>query len=1020
MNWCLKSFGLRGGIVVMAIIAALPAFGALVWSAVDAYRVRRDHALEHAHLQALSIADRIQDVIDATERSLAAMAKFDAADLMAKPRCGELLAAGAWIAGPDGKVICDFSGQSAIDRSDRPDFIDAVRTGKFSVGALRIAPISGSPVIPVSLPVFNDHGVLIAVIGTAISVDHASFIFRQYEFPPGAAVDLVARNGSVLLGWSIGADGSGEPTNVTARDTHSYLVAFPDLDSSSEALGPDGISYFTAVAHLPSGELAIVARYPAPSMLMPARKAALILGLAAIVALLTTIGVVAWATSFIVLRPIRRLTSVAASISGGDPAEQLASSKFVDDFALLARSFDDMADRIKMREKSIQSAESHLIDAIDSIPIAFSIWDADDRLVRVNREIHSADGGQYPIFVPGKKFSEIFERLLPFYSSLSSDEADSYATKRRMQREAGTGEPFEFQSADGHWYEFRERRMSDGGMVSTRIDVTGRKIGERERELERYILKLVSPDRSLQQVLVALCSTFEREVPSAKCIIICRDGKQMLHAAPSLPPLPESVIGDFVAVLMADIAISALEDAAGDEFIEKLTSNARNYFAQLDLKSFNPYPLFDYGGESTALVILCGSSPLIAHQRRLAARLAKLAEAAIMRTIAITALRNSEIHLKSIMENTAVGLFTFDQNMMVTSFNGAASTIFGIAREEITANSFLPLMQESSRGELSTLISEHLRTGRPVVDANYQIDGIRKGGSSFPIGLHIAEIPVGGECREFLATVHDATESKRAEARLRRGQKMEAVGQLTGGVAHEFNNLLAVILSDLEALNDGDLSDEDYNECLSSALGATRKGADVIHRLLTFSKRQTLRPGPVVVNDLVGNMAKLIGRNFGQAIAVDFRPGEDIGQVCVDAGQLESAIVNLAVNARDAMPTGGRISISTNLVDWNPKYDRTLSDLPRGVYVQISVCDTGVGMSPDIVARAIEPFFTTKEFGRGSGLGLSIAYGFASQSGGTVDIRSAVGHGTTVAILLPKELAAQELLPVQSLAELEM
>jgi signal transduction histidine kinase len=288
------------------------------------------------------------------------------------------------------------------------------------------------------------------------------------------------------------------------------------------------------------------------------------------------------------------------------------------------------------------------------------------------------------------------------------------------------------------------------------------------------------------------------------------------------------------------------------------------------------------------------------------------------------------------------------------------------------------------------------------------------------MGLHIAEIPVGGESREFLATIHDATESKRAEARLRRGQKMEAVGQLTGGVAHEFNNLLAVILSDLEALNDGDLSDDEYNECLSSALGATRKGADLIHRLLTFSKRQTLRPGPVVVNDLVGNLAKLIGRNFGKTIEIDFKPGKDTGEVYVDAGQLENAIVNLAVNARDAMPTGGRISISTALVDWDPKYDRTLSDLPSGVYVQISICDTGAGMPSDIVARAIEPFFTTKEFGRGSGLGLSIAYGFASQSGGTVDIRSAVGRGTTVAILLPKEPVAQHLLPFSTLAELEM
>ncbi|WP_244936469.1 ATP-binding protein [Methylobacterium currus] len=254
-----------------------------------------------------------------------------------------------------------------------------------------------------------------------------------------------------------------------------------------------------------------------------------------------------------------------------------------------------------------------------------------------------------------------------------------------------------------------------------------------------------------------------------------------------------------------------------------------------------------------------------------------------------------------------------------------------------------------------------------------------------------------------------------AEEQLRQSQKMEAVGQLTGGLAHDFNNLLAGISGSLELMNtrisQGRLTEID--KYMVAAQGATKRAAALTHRLLAFSRRQTLAPKGTDVNALVGGMLDLIQRTVGPGVQLEMAGPDDLWPALVDPSQLENALLNLCINARDAMPEGGRIVIETANRRIDPHAARR-QDMPDGEYLSLSVADTGTGMAPEVVAKAFDPFFTTKPLGRGTGLGLSMIYGFAKQSGGQVRIHSTVGEGTTVSIYLPRhggEAERDEALP---------
>ncbi|WP_458094282.1 PAS domain-containing protein [Roseomonas sp. WA12] len=247
----------------------------------------------------------------------------------------------------------------------------------------------------------------------------------------------------------------------------------------------------------------------------------------------------------------------------------------------------------------------------------------------------------------------------------------------------------------------------------------------------------------------------------------------------------------------------------------------------------------------------------------------------------------------------------------------------------------------------------------------------------------------------------------RAEEQLRQSQKMEAVGQLTGGLAHDFNNLLTGITGSLELLStriaQGRLKDVD--RYVNAAQGAAKRAAALTHRLLAFSRRQTLDPKPTDVNRLVSGMVDLVRRTVGPEIVVEVAEAGGLWTTLVDPPQLENALLNLCINARDAMPDGGRITIET-ANKWLDDRAAAERDLPPGQYVSLCVSDTGTGMTPDVIARAFDPFYTTKPIGQGTGLGLSMIYGFVRQSGGQVRIYSEVGQGTTMCLYLPRHYGA--------------
>jgi PAS domain S-box-containing protein len=251
---------------------------------------------------------------------------------------------------------------------------------------------------------------------------------------------------------------------------------------------------------------------------------------------------------------------------------------------------------------------------------------------------------------------------------------------------------------------------------------------------------------------------------------------------------------------------------------------------------------------------------------------------------------------------------------------------------------------------------------------------------------------------------------RKAEDALRHSQKMEAIGQLTGGIAHDFNNMLTAIIGSMEVLkrriNAGRY--DDVQSFMDGAIGAANRAAALTHRLLAFARRQPLDPKAVDINQLIRGMEEILGRTLGETIrmTIDLAPG--LGLALTDAHQLENAILNLAINARDAMPQGGTLTIATKSEAVETKQRFGQEEIDAGDYAVVCVSDTGVGMSSDTITKVFEPFFTTKPIGQGTGLGLSMIYGFAKQSRGHVRVESTVGQGTTFRLYLPKSLGATE------------
>ncbi|MCK8784743.1 PAS domain S-box protein [Roseomonas sp. NAR14] len=384
------------------------------------------------------------------------------------------------------------------------------------------------------------------------------------------------------------------------------------------------------------------------------------------------------------------------------------------------------------------------------------------------------------------------------------------------------------------------------------------------------------------------------------------------------------------------------------------------------------------------------------------------------------ALRESERRFRLMADSAPALIWATDPRGRLIFANRRHETVFGLPTEAMLNEGWRRVMHEedtapfleglaaaaASRAPFRSELRVRDRHGAlrwMCCEAAPRLDGAGNFAGYTGVGIDVTEARLAAEALED--KVRERTGAlQAAEETLRQAQKMEAVGQLTGGIAHDFNNLLTGIGGSLERMRArlAQGRTEDLPRYIAAAQAATERAASLTHRLLAFARRQTLDPRPTDVNRLVAGMEELIRRSVGPAVTVEVAAAGDLWPALCDANQLENALLNLAVNARDAMPEGGRLTIGTANLCLDSPAEAARRDMAPGCYVVLCVSDSGTGMTPEVAARAFDPFFTTKPLGLGTGLGLSMIYGFARQSGGQVRLCSEPGRGTTVRLYLPR------------------
>jgi PAS domain S-box-containing protein len=363
--------------------------------------------------------------------------------------------------------------------------------------------------------------------------------------------------------------------------------------------------------------------------------------------------------------------------------------------------------------------------------------------------------------------------------------------------------------------------------------------------------------------------------------------------------------------------------------------------------------------------------------------------------------------LRAVVDASSLAVLALSTDGNVVLWNKTATRLFGYSSVEVIGKPYPLMPDDAAARDEQKVLFERALAGAVLRDLAFQCrckDGTQPDirGSAAPF------YDASGMLRGVAFALEDITEKNATEEMLRQSQKMEAVGQLTGGVAHDFNNILMVILANVEELLESDNLQPAQREQLENISASGQRAAELTQRLLAFSRKQRLMPQSTDLTALVAGTDKLLRRTLGERIEIEAILADDLWTTSVDRAQLEAALVNLCVNARDAMPNGGRLLIETSNTTLDQAYAADNAGVVPGDYVMLAVSDTGHGMSPDILKKVFEPFFTTKGVGKGTGLGLSMVYGFIKQSSGHIKIYSEVGHGTTIRMYMPRSSAPVE------------
>ncbi|HUI96472.1 MAG TPA: PAS domain S-box protein [Xanthobacteraceae bacterium] len=367
------------------------------------------------------------------------------------------------------------------------------------------------------------------------------------------------------------------------------------------------------------------------------------------------------------------------------------------------------------------------------------------------------------------------------------------------------------------------------------------------------------------------------------------------------------------------------------------------------------------------------------------------------------ALLDSERMARGVIDTALDAFVQIDEAGRIVDWNPQAETVFGWARGEAIGQALGDLIvPERDRTSFAHDMAQFMQSGeQAILGKRFELDAQRRDSKALKIELSVTALRQRGR-HVFNGFIRDLTEKIAADEQRRQSQKMETVGQLTGGIAHDFNNILTVITGTIEILEDGVANDESLFTIAKMIDEAAARGAELTQRLLAFARRQPLQPRTIDVNALIVDAAKLLRPTLGEHVEIESALEDDAWRAMIDPSQLTTALINLALNARDAMPNGGKLTLETGNVHLDEAYAGLQGDIAPGAYVMIAVSDNGHGIPAEIRDKVFEPFFTTKGTGKGTGLGLSMVYGFVKQSNGHIRIYSEDGHGTTIKLYLPR------------------
>jgi PAS domain S-box-containing protein len=628
--------------------------------------------------------------------------------------------------------------------------------------------------------------------------------------------------------------------------------------------------------------------------------------------------------------------------------------------------YADITKRIQA-ENDARAAHERLRDALEVVPEGLALFDADDRYVLWNRryaEIYAESASEICV---GARFEDALRAGLARgqYPEAVGHEEAWVAERMALHRESESAHE---QALPGdRWLRVQERRTADGGSIGIRVDIT-----ELKRREDSFKLLFESNPVPM----------FVFDVETLRYVAV-NDAALDFYGYTR-----DQFLGLTAAELRPADARDGFAAMVRGFDNKRQAAPSRHQAADCSIKEVEVYSrALTYGGRAARFAAVIDTT----ERRR--------AEAERDR---------SQAFLHQIIDTVPISITVKDaKERRWQLINHAAEKFLGLPREQVigrTAEEILPKetadMIDQRDGELIASSPGEILVGQYETATPH--NGMRTISTR-----RMAIRDEDGTASFLVGTVEDITERKAIENQLHHAQKMEAVGNLTGGLAHDFNNLLTIIIGNLDLLQGELAGHPSAEEKVQIVIEASERGSELTRQLLAFSRRQSLQPKLVDINALVSKTTQLVARTLGGNLTIDVRPAADLWPVRIDEAQLESALINIAINARDAMPDGGRLLIETRNSCLDADYVAHQSDVAPGDYAAIEISDTGVGMPPEVLARIFDPFFTTKGPGKGTGLGLSMVFGFVKQSGGHITAYSEIGKGTTFKLYLPRQHGAE-------------